>query len=631
MILLPDFNSAEFEPNESIDNPKFPLIPGTILSYGATDEERESNLEDLEDLVEQFDEQLDSLEERVEVFEDSVEDDEVEDVIEEIEDEVEEVDDELDDVEDLIEEIEDELEDAEEIEDFLEVEALKQELNDEVEDLNDELDHLQEKVAEIEDSVESSQLESFIGEINESLDDLGEISGAIEDNIFTGNQESPIESNQIFVTFETKEVAGIETIVVRDVAWDEGTLVEDTFDWYAQDTEGNVWYLGEIATNYEYDEAGHLIETNNDGSWEAGIDGALPGFLMKAAPQVGDRYYQEFYPGFAEDEAEVINLDESVEIGISEFDNVLKTRDFTQLEPDVFEFKYYVPGIGQILAEEGITEANGEPELSPELLGISSLSPATLPALSTTTFEESAEIDNPYFPLNPGILSYYEGIENDSEVTEKQVVLVSDETIEILGITSRVVQEWEFEGSLLTEESFEYYAQDTSGNVWLMGESSIEYEYDDDGNLTGTEEEIWQGGVEQNLPGYVMVENPEVGEAYYERFQINQTADQSEVTETDILTSTPFADFEDVVQIQEFSGFNSDEFELSYFAPNIGFIKEEEIEAGDVVFSTQLIEIEDISPQLNNSTDSVTVTPVGDHLEVSLGDEILAVFSSSGI
>ncbi len=96
------------------------------------------------------------------------------------------------------------------------------------------------------------------------------------------------------------------------MAWNEGVLVEDTFDWYAQDTAGNVWYLGELATNYEYDNKGNFIGTNNDGSWEAGVDGALPGYAIEANPQVGDNYFQEFAPGIAEDEGQVISINESI-------------------------------------------------------------------------------------------------------------------------------------------------------------------------------------------------------------------------------------------------------------------------------------------------------------------------------
>ena len=137
-----------------------------------------------------------------------------------------------------------------------------------------------------------------------------------------------------------------------------------------KDTAGNVWYMGETATNYEYDDEGNFIGTNNDGSWEAGVDSALPGYLMPANPQAGDIYYQEFYPSEAEDEAEVVGFNESISVELGNYNNVLQTREFTNLDFDAFELKYFAPGVGQILAEEGITEEGGEPELSPELIGM---------------------------------------------------------------------------------------------------------------------------------------------------------------------------------------------------------------------------------------------------------------------
>ncbi|MCA9624692.1 MAG: hypothetical protein KC731_36965, partial [Myxococcales bacterium] len=89
-------------------------------------------------------------------------------------------------------------------------------------------------------------------------------------------------------------------------------------DWYAQDDDGNVWYMGEESESFEYDDDGNLIGSSTEGSWEAGLDVAgtgevaQPGFVMLASPAVGDRYKQEYYPGEAEDEAKVLAVDEPV-------------------------------------------------------------------------------------------------------------------------------------------------------------------------------------------------------------------------------------------------------------------------------------------------------------------------------
>ena len=148
------------------------------------------------------------------------------------------------------------------------------------------------------------------------------------------------------VTRRTKRVAsGIVGRVVRDTVTEDGELVEDTFDWYAQDREGNVWYLGERTTEYEN---GKPVST--DGSFEDGVDGARRGIVMLARPRIGREYAQERAPGVAEDRARVLSRDEQVEVPAGHFRHVLMTRDWNPLEPKVNEYKFYARGVGVVLA-----------------------------------------------------------------------------------------------------------------------------------------------------------------------------------------------------------------------------------------------------------------------------------------
>lgn len=146
------------------------------------------------------------------------------------------------------------------------------------------------------------------------------------------------------VTERTKLVQGVRTVVVRDRAYVRGELVEDTRDWFAQDRRGNVWYFGENTKEYDN---GEVVST--EGSWKAGRDGARAGIVMKAHPKVGDTYYQEYSPGVAEDQATVLRLDASATVPYGSFTGLLKTRDFTALEPNHVEHKYYARGIGPVL------------------------------------------------------------------------------------------------------------------------------------------------------------------------------------------------------------------------------------------------------------------------------------------
>ena len=158
--------------------------------------------------------------------------------------------------------------------------------------------------------------------------------------IYEGTKEREPQSDQFIVTNRTKDVDGITARVVRDNAYEKGKLVEFTDDWFAQDNNGNVWYMGEFTTE---------VETNStEGSWEAGVKGGKPGIFMEAKPQLGDTYQQEFSKGIAEDRAEIVSLTDSVCVPYGCFKNVLETRETTPIEPGVEEHKFFAPGVGDI-------------------------------------------------------------------------------------------------------------------------------------------------------------------------------------------------------------------------------------------------------------------------------------------
>ncbi len=163
------------------------------------------------------------------------------------------------------------------------------------------------------------------------------------------------ERVEVVVTDERREILGIEATVVRDTVTDEsGQLVEDTFDWFAQDGDGNVWYFGEEVANYE-----NGVLADHDGSWEAGVDGALPGIVMYADPatHVGETFRQEYYAGEAEDMAKVLSTTEQITVPFGSFENVVQTEDWTPLEPGLREQKYYAPGVG-VIKEVNLTTGN---------------------------------------------------------------------------------------------------------------------------------------------------------------------------------------------------------------------------------------------------------------------------------
>jgi hypothetical protein len=152
-----------------------------------------------------------------------------------------------------------------------------------------------------------------------------------------------VQRVEVTVTNRTKVVDGVTARVVHDVVSAKGQAIEKTFDWYAQDSAGNVWYMGEDTAEYEN---GKVV--TRAGSWEAGVGGAEAGVIMPAQPQVGLSYRQEYDAGNAEDKASVVSLDDQATVPFGSFTNVLQTRDVNPLEKNFVEHKYYAKGIGPI-------------------------------------------------------------------------------------------------------------------------------------------------------------------------------------------------------------------------------------------------------------------------------------------
>jgi hypothetical protein len=199
-----------------------------------------------------------------------------------------------------------------------------------------------------------------------------------ESTTITGNDYFPIPVNKRYIyegegedgelvrvtedyTTETKTILGVTCVVVRAREYEDDELVEDTYDWYAQDLKGNVWYFGEASQEIE---GGAVVST--EGSWEAGVDGALPGIIMLANALPGMWYRQEYYENQAEDVAQVLNLNESLVVSFGSFTNCLQTAEWNLLEPGVVEHKFYAKGVGLLKAVAVKGEAGFEELVSIE-------------------------------------------------------------------------------------------------------------------------------------------------------------------------------------------------------------------------------------------------------------------------
>lgn len=162
--------------------------------------------------------------------------------------------------------------------------------------------------------------------------------------IYEGQTEDGLERVEEQRLTTTKTILGIACIIVHFKEFLNGTMIEETWDWYAQDNDGNVWYFGEAVDNYAMN--GTLQD--HGGSWEAGVDGAQPGTIMPANPKTGFAYREEYYFNHAEDQAEIIATGQTVTVPLGTYVNCIKTKNWTELEPDQLEHKFYAPGVGMV-------------------------------------------------------------------------------------------------------------------------------------------------------------------------------------------------------------------------------------------------------------------------------------------
>jgi hypothetical protein len=167
---------------------------------------------------------------------------------------------------------------------------------------------------------------------------------------FEGQTAEGTETVVVEVLSDTRVVNGVTATVVKDQVFLDGELIEDTVDWFAEDADGNVWYLGEYSQELEN---GQVVST--EGSWEWGVDGALPGIIMWRDPSahVGEEYRQEYYEEEAEDWGKVVALDQTVEVPFGTYTGCVQIEEWNGLEEGGHEHKYYAPDVGVVLEVGG--------------------------------------------------------------------------------------------------------------------------------------------------------------------------------------------------------------------------------------------------------------------------------------
>ncbi|HKW15598.1 MAG TPA: hypothetical protein VJS69_14015 [Candidatus Krumholzibacteria bacterium] len=146
---------------------------------------------------------------------------------------------------------------------------------------------------------------------------------------------------EMTVTHDTKTIMGVTCVVVHSVVNEKGKLAEETFDWFAQDKAGNVWYFGEDTKEM------HNGKFSPEGSWEAGVRKNQPGMIMPAHPAPGQPFRQEYSPGNAEDMGQIVAVKETMTVPAGTFHDCVRTKEWSLLAAGS-EKKWYAPGIGCI-------------------------------------------------------------------------------------------------------------------------------------------------------------------------------------------------------------------------------------------------------------------------------------------
>jgi hypothetical protein len=412
------------------------------------------------------------------------------------------------------------------------------------------------------------------------------------------------------VTGLTKEIDGVPTVVawIEDYADDE--LVEAEIAFYAQDDDGNVWYLGEYPEEYE---DGEFVDAP---AWIAGLEDAQAGIKMIAQPRLGTASYAQGWAPAVEwtDRGQVYKMGQLTCVPADCYDDVLVIDEFNEEEPGAIQLKYYARGTGNVrvgfrgedaqqetlelvefeeldpvaLAEANVAALNLEErayENSPDVYG--QTMPSQAPSgnelvlagaekefeeFDYDNFDDSTRIDNRWLPLQPSTQWVFEGftIEDGEIIPHLIEFTVTDLTKEIDGVPTVVAYIEDYSNDQLVEAEIAFYAQDNDGVVWYLGEYPEEYE-----NGRFVEAPAWIAGLENAVAGIKMPAEPQMGTPSLSQglAPVVQWSDRGQVYQMGQHTCVPFDCFEDVLLMDEFTLEEPGAIQVKYYAPGVGQVR----------------------------------------------------------
>ena len=340
---------------------------------------------------------------------------------------------------------------------------------------------------------------------------------------------------------DAEVVAGVTTRVVEEREWDDGELVEVSRNFFAQTADGTVCYYGEDVDDYE---AGEIV--GHGGAWRAGVNGALPGILIAANPQVGQMFKQEVAVGVAQDQAEQVAAGESVTVGLGTFTDTIRFIESSPLDSGTSE-KVYARGIG-LLVDDPIERIPMSRSFCGTLDGDGCAPDGARVDLAEPTFSNSAEVTNPLFPVSRQhsvvLLGTVDGETFRAEVT----LLPTLKTIAINGQSVQVLQSQyaAFLDGRLHEVALDYYGQDDGGAVWYFGEDVFNY---DEGVLADTSG-TWLAGRDGPV-AMIMPANPQVGDVYRPENIPGLVFEEVTVQSIDVTVDGPYGPVMGAITVEE--------------------------------------------------------------------------------
>ena len=412
------------------------------------------------------------------------------------------------------------------------------------------------------------------------------------------------------VTDLTKEIEGVSTLVAYIEDYSDDELVEAELAFYAQDNDGNVWYLGEYPEEYEN---GEFIDAP---AWIAGLEEAKAGIKMKAEPRLGTPSYPQGWAPSVEwtDRGQVYRMGQQACVILDCYADVLVIDEFNQEEPGAFQQKYYARGIGNIQVgwrgdepSQEELELVGRTQLDPKALAAvrdaalaleerayeisedvygqttpSELLPQTAASAEIAeqlyeefdhnNFDDSTNIDNEWLPMQPGTQWAFEGVtvEEGGLYDHKLVFTVTDLIKEIDGIPTVVAWIEDYSEGQLIEAEIAFYAQDNDGNVWYLGEYPEEYE---NGQFVGAP--TWIAGLEESRAGIKMPAEPQLGTPSFSQGLSTSVGwtDRGQVYRMGQRTCVPFDCYEDAMIMDEFNLEEPGAIQLKYYAPGVGQVR----------------------------------------------------------